>query len=152
MAVKTCISWCELKRISKRPGAKHSGNRATLRSPPRIPVTSTPTYNCVPAADPAPTRMRSVSIRRHTSAYVRKRQHTSAYLRPSGCGARECPAALLIRQHTYSRRQHTSAHVSTRQHTSTCAQADAQRQKPQPHLPNRSKCTDYCTAVCVPLY
>ncbi len=35
-------------------------------------------------------------------------------------------------------RQHTSAHVSTRQHTSTCAQADAEREKNQPHLPNEA--------------
>ena len=188
MAVKTCISWCELKRISKRPGAKHSGNRATLRSPPRIPVTSTPTYNCVPSADPAPKRMRRVSIRQHASAYVSKRQHTSAYLRPSGCRARECPAALLIPQHTYSVRQYTSANVSIRQpapkrmrsermprriaHTSAYVQHASVHVSIRQHtsayvnlrpsgcgarenpaaFAERSKCTDYCTAVCVPLY
>ncbi len=48
-----------------------------------------------------------ISIRQHTSAYVSIRQHTSAY--------------VSIRQHTsayVSMRQHTSAYVSIRQHTS----------------------------------
>ena len=80
---------------------------------------------CASTTAAAPPLCCSVSIRQHTSAYVSIRQHTSAYV---------------------SIRQHTTAYVSIRQHTS--AYTDLFRQRA-----SAARCTHACSnSACKSAY
>ena len=59
-----------------------------------------------------------VSIRQHTSAYVRIRQHAVGQLAPTQPSCRNTSTYVSIRQHTSAYVSLLSAYISIRQHTS----------------------------------